>query len=74
MWLNKLCILSLYCLIDGYIETAIKIAGDTDYLQSTRQDLRERVQRSPLCDCRSFANEVATEHVGPAHKILIGEL
>ena len=44
--------------IDGYIETAIKMASDTDYLQSTRQGLRERMQHSPLCDGRSFANEV----------------
>jgi len=48
--------------IGSYIETAIKMAGDTDYLQSVRQGLRERMQRSPLCDGRSFANEVESAY------------
>jgi protein O-GlcNAc transferase len=48
--------------IGSYIETAIKMASDTDYLQSVRQGLRERMQRSPLCDGRSFANEVESAY------------
>ena len=44
--------------IDSYIETAIKMADDTTYIQSMRQGLRERMQQSTLCDAATFAHNV----------------
>ena len=41
--------------IDDYVELAIKMAANTDYLQETRQGLRERMESSPLCNGKSFA-------------------
>ena len=44
--------------IDSYIETALKMAKAEDYLQTIRQNLRDRMLASPLCDGVSFANEI----------------
>jgi protein O-GlcNAc transferase len=44
--------------IDDYIKLAIKMAANTDYLQEIRQGLRERMQKSPLCDGTLFAKDV----------------
>ena len=44
--------------IDGYIELAINMADNINYLQEIRQGLRERMQSSPLCDGNSFASDV----------------
>ena len=44
--------------IDDYVELAIKMAANTDYLQETRQGLRERMESSPLCNGKSFACDI----------------
>jgi predicted O-linked N-acetylglucosamine transferase (SPINDLY family) len=44
--------------IDDYVELAIKMAANTDYLQETRQSLRERMESSPLCNGKSFACDI----------------
>jgi predicted O-linked N-acetylglucosamine transferase (SPINDLY family) len=44
--------------IDGYIQLAVEMAANTNYLKEIREDLRERMQRAPLCDGRSFASDV----------------
>ena len=41
--------------IDDYVELAIKMAGNIEYLEKTRQGLRERMESSPLCNGKSFA-------------------
>jgi protein O-GlcNAc transferase len=44
--------------IDGYIQLAVEMAANTNYLQEIREGLRERMQRAPLCDGRSFVSDV----------------
>jgi predicted O-linked N-acetylglucosamine transferase (SPINDLY family) len=48
--------------IDGYIQLAVEMAANTNYLQEIREGLRERMQRAPLCDGRSFASDVETAY------------
>ncbi|MDA7573129.1 tetratricopeptide repeat protein [Candidatus Pelagibacter sp.] len=56
--------------IDGYIKLSIEMASNTNYLRETRKTLRERMQRSPLCDGRSFANDVETAYQDMLNKNL----
>ena len=44
--------------IDNYVELAIKMAANTEYLKKIRQGLRERMQKSPLCDGTLFAGNI----------------
>ena len=44
--------------IDAYIEIAIKVANDVNYLKDVRKNLRMRMQNSPLCDGFSFAKDI----------------
>ena len=48
--------------IDGYIQLAVEMAAKTNYLQEIRKGLRERMQRAPLCDGRSFASDVESAY------------
>jgi predicted O-linked N-acetylglucosamine transferase (SPINDLY family) len=47
---------------DAYIETAVRLADAEDQLSELRRSLRDRVQTSPLCDSRGFAQDVETEY------------
>jgi protein O-GlcNAc transferase len=48
--------------IDGYIQLAVEMAAKTNYLKEIREGLRERMQRAPLCDGRSFASDVESAY------------
>ena len=48
--------------IEGYIQLAIEMASNTNYLEELRKDLRERMQKAPLCDGRSFASDVESAY------------
>ena len=54
--------------IDGYIQLAVEMAANTNYLQEIREGLRERMQRAPLCDGRSFASDVETAYQEMWHR------
>ena len=41
--------------VESYIATAIALASDLPQLARLRQELRERMQASPLCDAPRFA-------------------
>jgi len=43
---------------DSYIKLAVEMAANTNYLKDTRKNLRERMQRAPLCDARSFTSNI----------------
>ena len=43
---------------DGYVETAVRLAGDLDGLPARRLALRDRMMLSPLCDAAGFARDV----------------
>ena len=47
---------------DGYIQLAVEMAANTNYLKEIRKGLRERMQGAPLCDARSFASDVETAY------------
>ena len=59
--------------IDGYINLAIEMANNINYLQEVRQDLRKRMERSPLCNPRSFANDIENAYKDIWNKHLINE-
>ena len=44
--------------MDGYVETAVGLAGDLDDLSARRAALRDRMTSSPLCDAAGFARDV----------------
>ena len=44
--------------ISTYIQIAIKMAGNIDYLQKIRQSLRIKMQNSSLCNSPSFAKDI----------------
>jgi protein O-GlcNAc transferase len=44
--------------IRGYVELAVDWAGRIEELAELRQQLRERVRRSPLCDASTFARDL----------------
>ena len=56
--------------IDDYVELAIKMAANTDYLQETRQGLRERMESSPLCNGKSFACDIENAYQDMWNKYL----
>jgi predicted O-linked N-acetylglucosamine transferase (SPINDLY family) len=41
--------------VDAYIAKAVALAGDVPLLARLRQELRERMRESPLCDAAAFA-------------------
>jgi len=47
---------------DRYIERAVGLAQDEDRLSELRLSLRNRMQRSLLCDSRSFVRDVESEY------------
>jgi predicted O-linked N-acetylglucosamine transferase (SPINDLY family) len=47
---------------EAYVETAVELANSADRLSELRTGLRDRVQRSPLCDSRGFARKVEVEY------------
>ena len=57
--------------IDGYIQLAVEMAANINYLQEIREGLRERMQRAPLCDGRSFASDVETAYQEMWHRYQI---
>jgi len=44
--------------IDSYIKLAIKVSTNINYLKNIKKTLRERMQKAPLCDAQSFANDI----------------
>jgi predicted O-linked N-acetylglucosamine transferase (SPINDLY family) len=44
--------------IDSYIKLAIKVSTNISYLRDIKKTLRERMQKAPLCDAHSFANDI----------------
>ena len=44
--------------IDSYIERAVSLAIDKKQLGSIRINLRQQIQKSPLCDAVSFAKNI----------------
>ena len=44
--------------IDDYVELAIKMASNIEYLQDIRQGLRKKMESSPLCNGKSFACDI----------------
>ncbi len=40
--------------VEGYVATAVRLAGDSDRLQSLRSGMRKRLAASPLCDAPRF--------------------
>ena len=43
---------------DAYVETAVGLAKAPDQLSGFRNNLRHRMQQSPLCDGDAFARDV----------------
>jgi predicted O-linked N-acetylglucosamine transferase (SPINDLY family) len=41
--------------LDGYVNLAVKLAGDISHLAALRGGLREKMAASPLCDGARFA-------------------
>ena len=56
--------------IDEYVELAIKMAGNIEYLEKTRQGLRERMESSPLCNGKSFASDIENAYQDMWNKYL----
>ena len=48
--------------IDNYIKLAIEMSGNTSYLKEIRKNLRGQMQKSLLCDARTFANDIETSY------------
>ena len=48
--------------IDNYIKLAIEMSSNTNYLKKIRKNLRGQMQKSLLCDSRSFANDIETSY------------
>ena len=57
--------------IDGYVQLAVEMAANTNYLQEISEGLRERMQRAPLCDGRSFASNVESAYQEMWHRYQI---
>ena len=43
---------------DDYVEKARHFAENTDYLRQLRENMRQRVEQSPLCDANAFAKNI----------------
>ena len=41
-----------------YIQKAVRLAGDIERMKNIRASLRNRMQRSPLCDAQAFARTI----------------
>ncbi|NDH28734.1 MAG: hypothetical protein EBX81_05390, partial [bacterium] len=50
--------------VDGYVETAVRMAQDRQRLATLRTSLRERMQASPLLDAAGFTRKVETAFRG----------
>jgi hypothetical protein len=69
-WLSYIGILIKFIAqdIDCYMQLAVKMAVNTNYLKEIRAGLRERMQRAPLCDGRSFASDVESAYQEMWHR------
>ena len=56
--------------IDGYVELAIKMASNIEYLQDIRQGLRKKMESSPLCNGKSFACDIENAYQDMWNKYL----
>ena len=43
---------------DDYVEKAEHFAENTDYLRQLRENMRQRVEQSPLCDANAFIKNI----------------
>jgi len=43
---------------DEYVDIAVRLAADTERLSTLRASLRDRMRESPLCDGKTFQNEL----------------
>ncbi len=44
--------------VEGYIEKAVSLSGNIDYLQSVREGMRKRLESSDLCNNKQFSEQV----------------
>jgi protein O-GlcNAc transferase len=56
--------------IDHYVELAIKMASNIEYLQDIRQGLRKKMESSPLCNGKSFACDIENAYQDMWNKYL----
>jgi len=49
---------------EEYVAVAVALAKDTERLTTLRQDLRERVAASPLCDAAGYTRELEAAYRG----------
>jgi predicted O-linked N-acetylglucosamine transferase (SPINDLY family) len=49
---------------EAYVAVAIALAQDTDRLTTLRQDLRERLSTSPLCDAKGYTRALEAAYRG----------
>ena len=57
--------------VDGYINLAIKMTTNINYLQGIRQGLRDKMVSSPLCNAPAFANDIENAYKAIWNKYLI---
>ena len=57
--------------VDGYINLAIKMTTNINYLQGIRQGLRDKMLSSPLCNAPAFANDIENAYKAIWNKYLI---
>ena len=59
--------------VDGYINLAIKMTTNINYLQGIRQGLRDKMLSSPLCNAPAFANDIENAYKAIWNKYLINK-
>ena len=57
--------------LDHYVQLAIEIATDMDYLVKTRKELRKKMKESSLCNASLFAAKIENAYQEMWSKLLI---